>query len=167
MKQILSLILLGLFTFFYSCSSENTSNSTELFDSKDNVTPCCQVQCRLSSCKKMGSPCQCTCVGGMALCFDPSISDNPASKSSMPTVIIESSPDKMPLFDESIRYIANNLHNAKAAQALRNLKQLFMVNNYKIDTPIEIEKYYYNLKVYTDFIETQPEEVVDLLSAIK
>lgn len=167
MKHTLFITILAFFLFYNnacdSCINEQHLTSCEYADFKGHANPCCEVHCHLSSCKSMGFPGQYTCTGGLAGCLNSHSCNNNPANCSHSTVIIESSPDKIPLFNDAIHYIANDLNNAKAAQALRNIKQLFLFNNYRIESPIEVEKYCHNLKVYADFIETQPSEVIEQL----
>jgi len=87
--------------------------------------------------------------------------------SNQSTVIIECSPEQLLEYDDAVNYISNDLHNETAAQALRNIKQLFINNNFCISSPLEVEKYNHYLRVYANFIASQPDSVVDRLSAME
>ncbi len=83
-----------------------------------------------------------------------------------PQVIIEATPEMMKLYDEDIEYV-ETLGGKAAAEAMRNIKQLFIDNNYVISSEKDVTEYYKNVNVYSEFISTQPEEVVDRLSNLE
>ena len=70
----------------------------------------------------------------------------------------------MPLYDEDADFIEQTLHHAEAALALRNIKQLFLDNQYVLSTPKTIQAYLENVAVFVSFIQTQPQRVIDRLS---
>ena len=164
---ILLFVMSGVTFGLVSCKEETQTQSVglnEVLDSKDNKTPCCEVQCRRGSCRTYESPCNCTCVAGQPVCGALGNGGSPGQKGGTPKIVVEATPEMMALYDADIQYIEQTLHNTEAAQALRNIKQLLVDNQYVLSTSNAISAYVDNVGVYEQFINTQPDEVIDRLS---
>ncbi|MCR4964091.1 MAG: hypothetical protein K6A41_00380 [Bacteroidales bacterium] len=146
---------------------DDQTTTTELSGTKDDTPPCCRVMCRMGSCETYQSPCHCTCVAGLPVCGGLGNGGDPAQKGEVPKIVVKATQAMMPLYDEDADYIEQTLHHAGAAQALRNIKQLFIDNQYVLSTPATIQAYLENAAVYESFIQTQPQEVIDRLSSLE
>ena len=73
----------------------------------------------------------------------------------------------MPLYDEDSQYIEQILHHVAAAQALRNIKQLLIDNQYVLSSESAIQTYLENAAVYAEFSNAQPDSVIDRLSELE
>ncbi len=71
-------------------------------------------------------------------------------------VVVEASAELMEVYDEDINYLKRKKNTDEAVQSLENIKQLFMDNNYVLDTPELVEEYNLNVKRFSDCIEEQP-----------
>lgn len=136
-------------------------NTTELSDSIPN----CEVSSFKASLQSFyQSNSICSCFGGLPYCAIVSKSKD-STRYNIDKSIITSSSDRMPLYDAHIKLITEDLHNESAAQALSNIKQLFMNNNYTLSSPSLVQEYYRNFIVYLDFYKTQSTQIQDKLDS--
>lgn len=170
MKRFLTIAMLtiSISLGLISCDSEAQHSETthqSAADSKDKTIPCCQVTCRRGTCICYKYPSSCSCIAGQPVCghVDPGGDASKAGAENL-NVIIEATPAMMELYDEDITFISTTLGIRDAADALQNIKQLFIDNNYSIASEDAIREYHKNLNVYIEFIGTQTEDVVDRLS---
>lgn len=155
-----------------SCNHEAKnaeSSPQEVVEQKDSTVPCCEVVCRRGSCKSYVTPCNCTCLAGQPVCGGIREEGGEQSKVATPNynVVIEATPEMMKLYDQDIEYVLKTLGNASAADALRGIKQLFLDNNFVISSEKAVKSYFEYMEVYSDFIDTQSEEVIDRLSDLE
>lgn len=165
---LVSSVCLGM----VSCNIDSKKTETtaqESLQQKDSTVPCCEVSCRRGSCRSYSYPCNCTCVAGQPICGGVKEEGGEQSKDVAANykVVIEATQDMLKLYDDDIEYIAKTLGNAPAADALRGIKQLFLDNNFTISSEKAVKNYWDYLKIYSDFIDTQSEEVIDRLSSLE
>lgn len=147
-----------------ACHKKNNtkSDSTPLSELPHNV-PSCEVTTSKGTLYSFyRNNFVCSSIGGLPYCqISPKNGDS--LKYDMEKSTIEITSDMIPLYDKHIHFIAEDLHNDKAAQALANIKQLFVDNDYKISTPDLIKKYYDNFIIYTEFYKKQSLRIRDKL----
>ena len=157
-------------TFLPSCHSdgeENTTPSQEEYNTKDIDPPCCEVVCRRGACFAYESPCQCICVAGQPVCGGANHGGDNQKGNQIPKIVVKATPAMMPLYDEDSQYIEQILHHVAAAQALRNIKQLLIDNQYVLSSESAIQTYLENAAVYAEFSNAQPDSVIDRLSELE
>lgn len=164
MKKNTFIYLLFIALLLPSLSSCNKKQTKEITyaDLPSNVP-----DCEVSSAKgELQSFCRnssiCSCYGGLPYCQIKS-KDKDSIYYDTQKSVITTSADVIPLYDAHIQYIANDLKNPNAAEALSNIKKLFVNNNYHISTPELLEEYYKNFRIYTAFYKAQPLRVRDKL----
>lgn len=175
MKKLIVVLVLALSSclVLISCNNESKQSATTTQDvsvQKESTTPCCEVACRRGTCKSYTYPCNCTCVAGQPICGGIATGggdDQSKAVSTNYNVVIEATQSMMKLYDEDIEYIAKTLGNAQAADALRGIKQLFLDNNFTISSKDAVKSYFNYIQVYSDFIATQSEDVIDRLSSLE
>ena len=171
MKKLFETLLLCVITMtlFLSChpdGKENTTPAQEEYNTKDNDHPCCEVVCRRGACRTYESPCQCLCEAGQPICHGLNQGGDDPKGSHIPKIIVKATPGMMSLYDEDIQYIEQTLHHTAAAQALRNIKQLLIDNQYVLSSESAIQAYLENAAVYVEFANIQPDSVIDRLSEL-
>lgn len=82
----------------------------------------------------------------------------------MPDVIIEASADLMSVYDEDINYLKRQPNAEMAVLALEHIKQLFLDNDFVLDTPELIDEYNQTIKRYADCLRNQPSNVRDKMN---
>lgn len=81
--------------------------------------------------------------------------------------IIEVDSTTLDIYDQDIAYLREKFPREKEAiKALENIKQLFVQNNYAITKPEDLEEYYRNLEIFSEFVDKQSFIVKDRLSSM-
>lgn len=173
MKKIILTSILGLALVMVCCNQEQKENeliqsqTTEIKDGGDS-NPCCEVSCRRGSCKSYETPCNCTCIAGQPMCGGiGGVGGNDPKSMAVPHIIVEASAEQIALYGTDANYIRNSLHNEEAAKALEGIQKLLVNNGGVLSSEESIRGYLEHMAVYAAFVETQPNEVVDILSSLE
>lgn len=115
----------------------------------------------------MGLTLMCVSCGKKDVVKDLQVNSENVSKGVVVDNVIWAEPEMMKLYDKEASYIRDSLHEEAAAAALLNIKKLFMENDYMLNTQKTVNEYYENVKVYTAFVQQQPQEVQEYLDGIE
>jgi hypothetical protein len=165
---ITALIVVGI--VFFACWKEKTNEQiqSEVQSKVQNflkeVSTCCSASCRRGTCSVNQSPCTCTCVGGQPMCGSSNVPTSGRIEEvdiSAGHMIFLDNAVQLEYYDNLIHYLQYDLSAIDAAKAIQDIKNLFVKNEWVLDSPETVSAYYKNMEIFVDFYNRQPLSIQD------